>query len=85
MSHGNAPYLDKKARKELKNAPHVHRCMRCGQAFFCLSPKTCKAKVSVMPRVVVPGPDDTAVMFEHVCVAKDRTDFHRADKGKVSG
>ena len=69
MSHkAGEPYLDEKARKAMRDAPHVHRCMRCNQAFFCLTPTVCKAQVDVMPRVVVPGPDGGVVMFDHVCV-----------------
>lgn len=46
---------------------HVHRCMRCGQAFYCLTPEACKAGAQVFPRVVMKGPDGDVVMFEHVC------------------
>ena len=52
------------------NVSHIHKCMRCGESFFCLSPATCKANESVMPRIVVPGPDGKPQVFEHVCEAK---------------
>ena len=48
---------------------HTHNCMRCGGSFFCLSPATCKAGQSVMPRIVVPGPEGTPQIFEHVCAS----------------
>lgn len=46
---------------------HAHRCMRCGQSFYCLTPDVCRAGPNVMPRVAVPAPDGGVHFFEHVC------------------
>lgn len=45
---------------------HTHKCMRCDEDFYCLTPDTCKAGPDVMPRVVVQGPSGPQI-FEHVC------------------
>lgn len=46
---------------------HTHACMRCGAEFYCMVPDQCQAGPKVMPRVVVPGPNGTVHLFEHVC------------------
>ena len=50
--------------------PHIHRCMSCGQRWFCPHPATdCKAKEDVFPSVVLKGPDGSQI-FHHICQGK---------------
>lgn len=46
---------------------HTHRCMRCNEEMYCLSPDRCKAGENVLPRIMVIGPNGQPQLFEHVC------------------
>lgn len=53
----------------MRDTTHKHRCMRCGEEFYCLAPSHCVAAEAVMPKVVVQGPNGPQ-LFEHVCKRK---------------
>lgn len=49
---------------------HVHRCMSCGESWFCPHPPAdCKAGESVFPTLQLRGPNGVA-QFDHICQRK---------------
>lgn len=49
---------------------HVHRCMSCGQRWYCPHPPSdCKAGENAFPSLTLRGPDGPTV-FHHACPVK---------------
>ena len=49
---------------------HVHRCMSCGERWFCPHPPSdCKAGENAFPSITLRGPDGPTV-FHHACPKK---------------
>lgn len=52
------------------STPHVHRCMSCGESWYCPhAPGDCKAGEYVLPSLVLKGPNGPTV-FHHACPNK---------------
>jgi hypothetical protein len=53
---------------------HTHKCMSCGESWQCpQSPGDCKANESVLPSLVLRGPNGPQ-MFDHICQRKPRSE-----------
>lgn len=51
-------------------APHIHRCMSCGERWYCPHPpRDCSAQENVLPSLTLRGPNEPTV-FHHACPGK---------------
>lgn len=53
--------------KREPNTPHVHRCMSCGEKWYCPHPPgDCNAGENALPSLTLRGPNGPTV-FHHAC------------------